>query len=230
VEAEQDGVSYLAVEQDDSLVGTALVRSRRSDYDPIMSGKLSSTKVVLLILTIWLSLALVVGGAGWLRSAPAPAIAATVGILTACALLASRNLHLISQWTESVDPRAFVGLHLSRFVGIYFLILANGGQLNPSFARPAGFGDCIVAAGALLLLVFWRYLNRNALLLIWNTFGLLDILLVVVLALRVGLQNWSSMSPLRELPLSLLPTFLVPLVIVSHIFIFIRVARAKTAR
>ena len=196
----------------------------------MMQKKSAPAKTVGLILTVWLLLAFVVGGTGWLRPAPAPVIAVTVAVLTASALVACRKIDAISQWLGAVDLRTLVSLHLTRFVGIYFLVLAHRGELNPAFARPAGFGDCIVAAGALLLLIFWRHLNGNALLLIWNTFGLLDILLVVVLALRVGLQNWISMSPLRELPLSLLPTFLVPLIIVSHIFIFMKVARANTAR
>jgi hypothetical protein len=38
-----------------------------------------------------------------------------------------------------------------------------------------------------------------------------------------------AMAPLRQLPLSLLPTFGVPLIIASHILIFIRLNRSKAA-
>jgi hypothetical protein len=51
---------------------------------------------------------------------------------------------------------------------------------------------------------------------------MLDIFLVVILALRIGLADWRSMAPLRTFPLSLLPTFFVPLIIASHILIFVR--------
>lgn len=58
--------------------------------------------------------------------------------------------------------------------------------------------------------------------------GFVDIIFVVFSALRFGLRDWQSMHPLRELPLSLLPTFLVPLIIVSHVLIFVRLtASAK---
>jgi hypothetical protein len=67
----------------------------------------------------------------------------------------------------------------------------------------------------------------KSLLLIWNTLGLIDIIFVVFSALRFGLKDWQSMHALRELPLSLLPTFLVPLVIASHVLIFARLARAR---
>ena len=52
-----------------------------------------------------------------------------------------------------------------------------------------------------------------------------DIAFVVLLALRVGLRDWPGMAPLRELPLSLLPSFVVPLVISSHLLVFIRLLR-----
>src|SRR4030095_12248037 len=73
---------------------------------------------------------------------------------------------------------------------------------------------------------------RNAhwfcpLLLIWNTLGLIDIIFVVFSALRFGLVDWRWSHPLRELPLSLLPTFLVPLVIASRVLIFARLARTR---
>jgi hypothetical protein len=64
-------------------------------------------------------------------------------------------------------------------------------------------------------------------LLIWNTLGLIDIIFVVFSALQFGLKEWQSMHLLRELPLSLLPTFLVPLIIASHVLIFARLARTR---
>ena len=115
--------------------------------------------------------------------------------------------------------------HLTRFVGIYFLILARRHALPSAFAIPAGYGDIFVAGAALLLLILGRdnTIRRKGLV-IWNAAGLLDILFVVFAALRIGLKNWEAMKPLRELPLSLLPTFLVPLIIASHVLIFVRFA------
>ena len=55
----------------------------------------------------------------------------------------------------------------------------------------------------------------------------MDIVFVVCSALRLGLHDWGSMAPLRELPLSLLPTFLVPLIITSHVLIFARMRKRQ---
>ena len=125
-----------------------------------------------------------------------------------------------------IDLRWLVLLHLTRFVGFYFFLLCSRGQLPFAFAAPAGSGDIIVAVFATLLLVLSGARNWS-ILIIWNTIGLTDILFVVMLALRLGLENRQSMHALREFPLSLLPTFLVPLIIVSHVLIFVRAGRRK---
>jgi len=189
-----------------------------------------SKQTIALIFFGWFCLALTAGGAGWLRPAPAPVIALIVIALTVLSLFVSARVEAVRSWIEVVDLRVLVSLHLCRFVGIYFLLLARRGELNPEFALPAGLGDCMIAIGALVLLTCWGWGRRKLFLLAWNVIGLLDIVLVVVLALRVGLRDWISMAPLRELPLALLPGFLVPLIIVSHLAIFRRLAAARRGR
>ena len=125
-----------------------------------------------------------------------------------------------------VNLRWLVLLHLTRFVGFYFFLLSSRGELPFAFAASAGSGDIIVAALAVLLLVLSNARNWS-MLITWNTIGLIDILFVVMMALRLGLEDRQSMRALREFPLSLLPTFLVPLIIVSHVLIFFRAARLK---
>ena len=124
-----------------------------------------------------------------------------------------------------VDLRWLILLHLTRFVGFYFFLLCRRDQLPLAFAAPAGWGDNVVAALVFPLLALSGTQGWKRWLLIWNTLGLIDIIFVAMLALRIGLANWQSMHALRELPLSLLPTFLVPLIIASHVLIFVRARR-----
>jgi hypothetical protein len=62
---------------------------------------------------------------------------------------------------------------------------------------------------------------------IWNTLGLVDIIFVVTTATRLALRDPDSMVALLQLPLSLLPTFLVPVIMFTHIVIAIRPFRLQ---
>lgn len=185
-----------------------------------------SRKIVPLILLLWLSLACAFGLSGRLERANAPIIALIVWTLTAAVLLASWKVPPIKAWVLSVAPRWLVLFHLTRFVGFYFLFLQRRGQMPFAFAVPAGWGDITIALLAVFVLISSAARNWK-LLLVWNCLGLLDILFVVSAALRIGLQDWPSMHALREWPLSLLPTFVVPLIIASHVLIFARTRRPE---
>jgi hypothetical protein len=187
----------------------------------------SGNKSVALILGAWICIAAGAGVAGWLERANATVVAGMIWILTALALFACWKVPTLQRWAMKVELRWLVLLHLTRFVGFYFFLLCSRGELPFAFAAPAGWGDIIVAALAVLLLALSDARNWS-MLIIWNTIGLTDILFVVMTALRLGLEDWQSMHALREFPLSLLPTFLVPLIIVSHVLIFFRSARLKS--
>jgi len=187
----------------------------------------NSKRVVTLVFLGWLCFA--VGLGGWFHNASAPAVAATVWTLTVLVLLACWKVIPIGAWALRVDLRWLVLFHFIRLLaGVYFLVLCQRSQLPCGFATPAGWGDILVAALALTVIAAMRTEFAKMLLVIWNTLGLIDILFVVLSALRFGLKDWQSMHALRELPLSLLPTFVVPLIIASHVLIFVRLVRART--
>jgi len=53
---------------------------------------------------------------------------------------------------------------------------------------------------------------------------------VVVTAARLATADPESMVALLRLPLSLLPTFLVPLIVASHVVLGVRLARQSAVR
>jgi hypothetical protein len=57
--------------------------------------------------------------------------------------------------------------------------------------------------------------------------ALIDILFVVATALRLAIADPESMNALLHLPLSLLVTFLVPLIIADHVVVFWRIAARR---
>lgn len=176
-----------------------------------------------LIAVIWLVAAIVIGASGALQGLRPPALQIIIVVLTVALLIAWRTSEAFKRFVQTIDFRALVAIHLARFVGLYFLYLSNRGELPRSFALPAGCGDVAVAIAAAILLVCWSRLRRKGLWIgLWNAAGLLDIFGVVVSAAAHALADRTSVAALFYLPLSLLPTFLVPLVIASHIFIFCR--------
>lgn len=188
----------------------------------------SAAKLFPFTLLVWFTLALAVGLTGVFKQASAPVVALTVWTLTAIVLLSWWKIPTVNRWATRVDLSWLIALHLTRFVGIYFLFLCRNGSLSCAFAKPAGIGDIAIAIGATLL-ILGDVANRGGrtIILVWNTLGLLDIVVVVFTALPVGLTDWPGMAPLRTPPLMLLPTFLVPLIIASHILIFIRLRIVK---
>lgn len=178
-------------------------------------------------LWLWFFAALAVGHFLLLQRIPAPAIQGILFGLTALLLAGYFYVKPLRAEIDRLDLRALVLLHVTRFVGIYFLHLYSLGQLPYDFAVPGGYGDIFVAVLALLVgLAPMTAALRSRLISIWNVVGLIDILLVVLSAARLGLSEPLSMRALTVLPLSLLPTFLVPLIIASHVVIFHRLQRA----
>ncbi|HVT71690.1 MAG TPA: hypothetical protein VHD61_01030 [Lacunisphaera sp.] len=178
----------------------------------------------------WLIVAVLVGNFGLLRRVPMPAVQAILFGLTAAVLVLCFRVRALRAWIDALDVRSLVALHFTRFVGIYFLLLYRRGELPYEFAVPGGWGDIAVATLALVV-VFVPLEARRArhAIGIWNAMGLVDILLVVFTAARIGFAKPWLMLPLTELPLSLLPTFLVPLIIATHVLIYVRLRREFAA-
>ena len=95
-------------------------------------------------------------------------------------------------------------------------------------AVPGGWGDIAVAATALpLLLVRPDSPAGRRVYLAWNVLGLFDILGVVLTAARLAFRDPGSMQALLELPLSLLLTFVVPIIVATHVWMLGRLTRAR---
>jgi hypothetical protein len=190
------------------------------------------TAPVLIAAAAWLLAALLVGASGRLSSLRPPAPQIVLVGLTIALLVAARLWAPLRSFVNRVDLRALVLFHLTRLVGFYFLALHARGDLPWAFAVPGGWGDNVTAAWALLLVLLVRPDTRGGRLhyLAWNVFGLLDILGVVLTAARLAFREPGSMRALLELPLSLLLTFVVPIIIATHVMMLRRLAAPAPAR
>ena len=183
---------------------------------------------IVAILGAWLVVAILAGATGRAAALKPPLPQVIILVLAAGTLAALRLVPSLRAWSDGVEARGLVALHLTRFVaGGTFLLYWKQGRLPHDFAVPAGLGDMVVAVLAAFV-VFgppvidgaarWRCLA-------WNALGLIDIGFVIATAARLAMAEPDSMRQLVVLPLSLLPTFLVPLVVATHVLIFLRLRR-----
>jgi hypothetical protein len=188
-----------------------------------MNAARPSARPYLLVGLAWFVIALVLGAAGRLRELSPPEPQLILGGLTIAVVVAALTLAGFRSWLFSLGYRQVIALHLTRFVGVYFLVLYGRGELPRAFAVYGGWGDIIVAALALVLVLLVPRLEARAgLVALWNTLGFVDLLFVVGTATRLMMAEPASMGALLRLPLSLLPTFLVPVLIASHVILFWR--------
>jgi hypothetical protein len=171
---------------------------------------------------LWLLAAIAVSASGRLVALQPPRPQLVLVALTAGLMIAVLRAAPIRDWVATIPLRGLVGLHLTRAIaGSAFLLYLGRGQLPAAFAIPSGWGDIGVAvlAAALLFGASAEAAGGRRLFALWNLLGLIDILLVVANAARTAMADPVSMAELLRLPLSLLPTFLVPIIIVSHVVI-----------
>lgn len=171
----------------------------------------------------WFAAAVAAGHWALLQRLPPAAVPALILALAAALTSGALRIPALRAWLETIDVRSLVLLHVSRLVGAYFLFLLQRGELPRAFALPGGLGEIVV--GVMALPVVFAPLNdhdRQRAIRIWNVVGLIDILLVVFTITRLNLTMPWQLRPLTELPLSLYPTFLMPLLIATHVILLLR--------
>lgn len=184
-----------------------------------------SSRPVLFTSVIWLGAAVLLGVTGVFAALRPPAPQVLVLVLTIVAIGVSTTVPRIRNWIDSLSLRALLSIHLLRFVGISFLVLAARGLMSPVFADRAGWGDITAAVGAGLLILSgiprttihrWAYLA-------WNTFGVLDLIVAVSTATLVVLRGAEpGMEPLTRLPLIIVPVLAVPFLFAGHVAVYRR--------
>jgi hypothetical protein len=182
------------------------------------------------LIAAWFVLALSASAAGIFRNeseriGSAVAVAALAPIAAFAAWFwASAGFR---NFTLSLSPRTLTLVQSWRVFGLVFVLLEARGLLPAIFALPAGYGD--MAIGATAPLIAWKLAeprHRKGFLL-WQGLGLADLVMAVSLGVTARLPSpeGASMEAMTVLPLSLVPTFLVPLLLIFHL-ICIAQARA----
>jgi hypothetical protein len=148
-------------------------------------------------------------------------VAAALGLLV-WGLLTRRYLWpylSTKQLTQACEPILY--LHAFRYLGLSFIAQGVvGSELNPTWAQGAAFGDVTAAILALVALATLKTSWNKIFLWVFNVVGFLDLLRASVL------------GPVYDVPVHLnatffIPVFFVPLLIWTHVMVFLLLTRKK---
>jgi len=192
------------------------------------------------LLAVWFGLVLLFGALGtFVRPPGTPPLP----ILFGCAV----PLLVFAAWywgstafraaVLSVDPVFLTAIQAWRAAGLGFLALTVHGILPGQFAWPAGLGD--IAIGVTAPWVAMALLRRSGfassrLFVVWNLLGILDLVVAVGMGalnsgFLPGLGGNVTTSAMAQLPLVLIPAYLVPLFVMLHVAVLIQARRHALA-
>jgi hypothetical protein len=127
--------------------------------------------------------------------------------------------HGFREFAMSLDARILTFVQSWRIAGFTFLVLASFGLLPVLFAWPAGWGDFAIGITAPLAAVKLANARRRSAFIVWQFLGILDLVEAVSLGATARLISPHGVTTaiMSELPMSLIPTFAVPLFLILHI-------------
>lgn len=179
-----------------------------------------------IFVAVWFSVALVLSATGCFEVFRAESLFGLGSVVSATAF---GVLHWRSErfrsWVRARNLRWLTYGQLLRLFGILALFKADQKILAPAFAVPTGVLDVIVAAGSVLVA---RGMIRpdgqtSRGFRAFHLFGLATLATSTILALLTasagfGLaENGVTSQPMSHFPMSLVPTFIGPLVLVLHL-------------
>ena len=185
-------------------------------------------RVVAVVLALWLALVVLLGAArAFVRlpgEIPFPiALGVTAPLLV---FLAAFGVSAAFRtFVRTVDLPLLAGIQAWRFAGLGFLALSAHGVLPGLFAWSAGLGDMAIGLTApwvARVLVRRPSSAASQLFVAWNLLGILDLVVAVSLgalsaSLATGAVREVTTGPMAQLPLVLIPGYLVPLFIMLHL-------------
>jgi hypothetical protein len=178
------------------------------------------------VLALWFVVIFLLGAAGALVKPPGtPPLPILLGATAPLAVfLAAYGVWpAFRTYVLSIDLPLATAVQAWRAGGLVFLAFYKYGLLPGAFAWPAGLGDIAVGVTApwvALALVRRPGFATSPVFIGWNLFGILDLVVAVGTGgLHSALASAGEVTtaPMAELPLVLIPAYLVPLFVMLHL-------------
>jgi hypothetical protein len=180
-----------------------------------------------------------VGAFGQARGLGTPGVGLAVVLPVLALVFAGRRVAGLRSARDAAPIELLVGVNFVRVLGAFFILLYANGRLPAPFAPVAGWGDILIGGTALPLA--WAISRQIpgwwSATLAWNTLGLADLLAAIGLGITSApdsplrlFHDGSGTAIMTDLPWVLIPTFIVPLLILTHLAVFYRLAATSFDR
>jgi hypothetical protein len=197
----------------------------------------SMRSFVFVALALWLGLVFVLGSRGaFVGRLDSPPLPIFFGLATPLVLFfgAYFGWSAFREFILGADLRLVTAIQGWRWAGLGFIWLYAHGVLPGLFALPAGLGDMAIGVTApwiLLNLIRHPSFVTSRRYVMWHVLGILDFVIAVSMAvicsgLFRGLKLSVTTSAMDQLPLVLVPAYLVPLFVMLHFTALAQVKRA----
>ena len=189
-----------------------------------MTTKTNYGRVVAVLIGLWFVAALMVSALHvFARNPDRPPLALLVAVLTPITIFMVWYLRSspFRQYILLLNPRTLTLVHTWRLAGVVFLVLGTYKILPEILALPAGWGDIAIGATALPVAMLLARPEHKTSFIVWQLLGVADLVLAITLgaaARFIDPQGVAEIStaPMALPPLSLIPTFAVPLLLILH--------------
>lgn len=188
----------------------------------------TSIRPLALVTVGWLAAAVLVGATGVAAHAR-PLVPLMILGPVAAWIVAYRRAPTWRARIDAVPLPWLIGLHVARApIGLGLLLAYQRGFLPAAFAIKAGWGDVAVGLGAIAAVGAARAAVAPRWLGAWNLLGAIDIAVAVGTAQYLFVVEREPLltAGAPHLPFILLPGFIVPVVIATHVAIAARLRRA----
>ena len=197
--------------------------------------KTNYAKLTAGLLVAWFTFSLVASGVHLFRNEPPyPPLALLLAALTPIVVFSVwyRISTPFKDFVLSLNPRIVTLLHAWRVAGFAFVALYTYRILPGLFALPAGWGDIAIGATAPFVAFKLASADHKKTFVLWQFLGMTDLVLAVSLGALaqfinpqpLGGPHGITAAPMTVLPLSVIPTFGVPLLFILHL---ISIAQAR---
>jgi hypothetical protein len=191
----------------------------------------------LLLLAAWFFFAVWLGVSGVLnaRGAPPVGVAAAIVLPLIVFVIDRRRGSPLFGGLTRLELPALIALQTFRIIGVIFIVAWAAGTLPAGFALPAGLGDVAIGLSApfAAAVAARRQPHRLPLVRLWNILGTADLIIAVTTGVLHGrspiglLAGAIPTDAMARYPLSLIPTFLVPLALMLHLSTFRALATSR---